>query len=76
MITAFSGQASVMVLGRNSKCSPEVGDVPSLMGCYTSLKITEAFFCFLFCFPDTECKGCVIFKALKFIIVLQCKVYF
>lgn len=35
------GQASVMVLEGNSTRNHEVGEVPSLMGCYTS---------FVFCF--------------------------
>lgn len=36
MITACSGQASVVVLEGNSTRNHEVGEVPSLMGCYTS----------------------------------------
>lgn len=38
MITAFSDQASVMVLGKAPKSSHEAREVPSLIGCYSALK--------------------------------------
>lgn len=76
MITAFGGQVSVMALGKAPKSSHKAREVQSLTGCYSAFEVTDLFFCLLFYFLDTWCEGRVIFKTSKFIVVLQCKVYF